>query len=155
MRALDGHHALVTGGGSGIGAAIALALAADGAAVTVAGRRRAPLEEVCRTLPRAQAIVADVTREPDCARLIESATAAFGPLDIVVANAGAAASAPAARTDLGLWQRMLEVKLTGAFLTVRAATRRPIARGAWCSSPRSPGCRASPTSAPIARPSTA
>jgi NAD(P)-dependent dehydrogenase (short-subunit alcohol dehydrogenase family) len=121
MRALDGHHALVTGGGSGIGAAIALALAADGAAVTVAGRRRAPLEDVCRTLPRAQAIVADVTREPDCARLIESATAAFGPLDIVVANAGAAASAPAARTDLGLWQRMLDVNLTGAFLTVRAA----------------------------------
>jgi NAD(P)-dependent dehydrogenase (short-subunit alcohol dehydrogenase family) len=118
---LDGHHALVTGGGTGIGAAIAAALAADGAAVTIAGRRRAPLDEVCRTLARAQAIMADVTRELDCARLIESATATFGPIDIVVANAGAAESAPAARTDLALWQRMLDVNLTGAFLTVRAA----------------------------------
>ena len=118
---LEGHHALVTGGGTGIGAAIATALAAEGAAITVAGRRREPLEAVCRTLPRAQAVVADVTREADCAAMARTATAGFGPIDIVVANAGAAESAPASRTDMALWQRMLDVNLTGAFLTVRAS----------------------------------
>lgn len=117
---LDGHHALVTGGGTGIGAAIAIALAREGAAVTVAGRRLAQLEDVCRTLPRAQAVVADVTSEADCSRMIDAA-GAFGPVDIVVPNAGAAESAPVGRTDLALWQRMLDVNLTGAFLTVRAA----------------------------------
>ena len=117
---LDGHHALITGGGTGIGAAIAAALAAEGAAVTVAGRRRAPLDAVCRTLPRAQAVVADVTREADCVAMVQTATAAFGPIDIVIANAGAAESAPASRTDLALWQRMIDLNLTGAFLTVRA-----------------------------------
>ena len=117
---LEGHHALVTGGGTGIGAAIAAALAREGAAVTVAGRRRAPLEAVCRGLPRAQAVVADVTREADCAAMVQAATAGFGPVDIVIANAGAAESAPASRTDLALWQRMIDLNLTGAFLTVRA-----------------------------------
>ncbi len=120
MGILDGHHALVTGGGTGIGAAIAAALAGDGAAVTVAGRRREPLEAVSRTLPRAQAVVADVAREDDCVAMVQTATASFGPIDIVVANAGAAESAPASRTDLGVWQRMIDLNLTGAFLTVRA-----------------------------------
>ena len=117
---LDGHHALVTGGGTGIGAAIAAALAREGAAVTVAGRRLGPLENVCRALPRAQAVTADVTSEDDCARMIEAASS-FGAIDIVVPNAGGAESAPASKTDLALWRRMLDVNLTGAFLTVRAA----------------------------------
>jgi NAD(P)-dependent dehydrogenase (short-subunit alcohol dehydrogenase family) len=121
MAALSGHHALVTGGGTGIGAAIAAALAADGAAVTLAGRRAAPLDAVCRQLRQAQAVVADVTREPDCAAMVQAARAGFGPIDIVIANAGAAESAAAARTDLALWQRMIAVNLTGAFLTVKAA----------------------------------
>lgn len=121
MGVLDGHHALVTGGGTGIGAAIASALAADGASVTAVGRRLPPLQDMCRVLPAAHAVVADVTREADCAAMVESAAARFGPIDIVVANAGAAESAPASKTDLALWQRMLDVNLTGAFLTVRAA----------------------------------
>ena len=120
-RVLDGHHALVTGGGTGIGAAIAAALGAEGAAVTVTGRRLAPLDEVCRRMPRAQAVMADVTRESDCAAMVRSATEAFGPIDIVVANAGAAESSPASRMDVALWQRMIDVNLNGAFLTVRAA----------------------------------
>ena len=121
MQPLANHHALVTGGGTGIGAAIAVSLASAGAAVTVAGRRLAPLEAVCHGLPRAQAVVADVTREADCAALVQAATARFGPLDIVVANAGAAESARAGKTDLRMWQRMIDVNLTGAFLTARAA----------------------------------
>ena len=121
MGALDGQHALVTGGGSGIGAAIATALAAQGAAVTVAGRRRAPLESVAARLPRGLAVTADVTREADCVAMAAAARAAFGPIDIVVANAGAAESVAVAATDLAHWQRMLDVNLTGAFLTMKAA----------------------------------
>ena len=119
MGALTGRHALITGGGSGIGAAIARAFAAEGAAVSLAGRRMQPLQEVARGL-RATAIAADVSREPDCAAMAEAARAAFGPVDIVVANAGLAESAPIAKTTLAQWRRIMDVKLTGAFLTVRA-----------------------------------
>ena len=121
MGALDGRHALITGGGSGIGAAIARALAGEGAAVCVAGRRKAPLEDVAGKLPRAAAVVADVTREADCAAMVEAARAAHGPLDIVIANAGGAESAPFAKTSLDDWKATLDGNLTGAFLTVKAA----------------------------------
>jgi NAD(P)-dependent dehydrogenase (short-subunit alcohol dehydrogenase family) len=128
MGALENHHALVTGGGSGIGAAIARALAGAGAAVSLAGRRQAPLDDIAASLPKAVAISADVTREADCAAMVAAARAAHGPIDIVIANAGMAESAPVAKIDLGHWQRTLDVNLTGAFLTVRAALG-DIARG--------------------------
>jgi NAD(P)-dependent dehydrogenase (short-subunit alcohol dehydrogenase family) len=121
MDALAGRHALVTGGGSGIGAAIARALSEAGAAVTVAGRDKGKLEAVARGLRHASIAVADVTREADCEAMVAAARAQHGPLDIVVANAGAAESAPFGRIDRGHWQRMLEVNLSGAFLTARAA----------------------------------
>jgi NAD(P)-dependent dehydrogenase (short-subunit alcohol dehydrogenase family) len=121
MAGLANHHALITGGGTGIGAAIARALAEAGAAVSVAGRRKAPLDKVAASLPKATAISADVTREADCAAMVEAARAAFGPIDIVIANAGMAESAPAAKIDLSHWQRAIDVNLTGAFLTVKAA----------------------------------
>jgi NAD(P)-dependent dehydrogenase (short-subunit alcohol dehydrogenase family) len=120
-QALTERHALITGAGSGIGAAIALALSAAGAAVSLVGRRAAPLEEVAASLERARTIVADVTREQHTAAMVRRARAAHGPIDIVVANAGAAESAPIGRLDLAHWQRMLDVNLTGAFLTVKAA----------------------------------
>jgi NAD(P)-dependent dehydrogenase (short-subunit alcohol dehydrogenase family) len=121
MGLLDGKHALITGGGTGIGAAVAQALSEAGAAVSLAGRRKAPLLAVAARLPRAAAIVADVTKADDCAAMVEAAHAAFGPLDIVIANAGAAESASAAKTTATLWQRMIGVNLTGAFQTVQAA----------------------------------
>lgn len=121
MAALDGRHALVTGGGSGIGAAIARALSDAGAAVTIAGRDKGKLEAVARGLHNGAVAVADVTRETDCEAMVASARAQRGPLDIVVANAGAAESAPFGKIDRGHWQRMIEVNLTGAFLTARAA----------------------------------
>ena len=121
MGALDGKHALITGGGTGIGAAIARALAEAGAAVSIAGRRIEPLQEVARSLPKATAIVADVSKEADTEAMVKAARDAHGPIDILIANAGAAESAPFARIDLAHWQRMLDVNLTGSFLTARAA----------------------------------
>jgi NAD(P)-dependent dehydrogenase (short-subunit alcohol dehydrogenase family) len=120
-RLLEDRHALITGGGTGIGAAIAVALSAAGATVSLVGRRSAPLEEVAENLERACTIVADVTREEDTAAMVEAARAAHGPVDILVANAGAAESAPIGRLDLAHWQRMLDVNLTGAFLSAKAA----------------------------------
>jgi NAD(P)-dependent dehydrogenase (short-subunit alcohol dehydrogenase family) len=121
MGALDGLHALITGGGSGIGAAIAVALSAEGAAVSLVGRRKAPLNEIAKKLPKATAITADITNAADCAAMVQAARAAHGPIDIVVANAGVAESAPAAKISAEHWQRMIGVNLTGAFLTVQAA----------------------------------
>jgi NAD(P)-dependent dehydrogenase (short-subunit alcohol dehydrogenase family) len=118
---MDSRHALITGGGSGIGAAIARQLAETGVRVSLVGRRRQPLETLAANLKGAYAITADVTLEADAAAMVEQARRANGPIDIVIANAGAAESAPVARLDLGHWQRMLAVNLTGAFLTVKAA----------------------------------
>lgn len=118
---MHGRHALVTGGGSGIGAAVAQLLADAGATVSLAGRRAEPLRKVAAGLQHASTIVADVSLEADADAMVEQARIANGPIDIVVANAGAAESAPALKLDFGHWQRMLGVNLTGAFLTVKAA----------------------------------
>jgi NAD(P)-dependent dehydrogenase (short-subunit alcohol dehydrogenase family) len=130
---LAGRHALITGGGTGIGAAIARTLSRAGAAVSLAGRRAAVLRETADRLPKAAAIVADVTREADVVAMVAAARTAHGPIDILIANAGAAESAPIAKVDLAHWQRMLDVNLTGAFLCARAAlpdiTRRDAGHG--------------------------
>jgi len=116
-------HALVTGGSSGIGRAIALALAADGAAVTICGRRGDALRAVAAEADALHPVVADVTDEASVENLYREAEAARGPFDIVVANAGIASSAPAWKTSLADWTRTLDVNLTGAFLTVRPALK--------------------------------
>ena len=123
MGALDGWHALVTGGGTGIGAAIARALAAGGRRGVACRAPKAPLDDVARSLPKATAIIADVTSAADCEAMVAAARAAHGPIDIVIANAGAAESAPAAKISAEHWQRMIGVNLTGAFFTVQAALR--------------------------------
>ncbi|BCM16978.1 SDR family NAD(P)-dependent oxidoreductase [Mesorhizobium sp. J8] len=127
-QAILGKHALVTGGGSGVGKAIALALAEAGVAITICGRREAALAEVAKESDRIFAVAADVTNEAEMAALHEKAEAARGPLDIVIANAGMAASAPAPKTALADWQRTLDVNLTGAFLTVKPALAGMLAR---------------------------
>jgi NAD(P)-dependent dehydrogenase (short-subunit alcohol dehydrogenase family) len=121
MGALAGRHALITGGGTGIGAAIARALAGAGASISIIGRRRAPLDEVAAGLENAVAIAADVTRENDCKAMTSAARRIHGPIDIVIANAGMADSGPIAKIDLAHWQRTIDVNLTGAFLTVKSA----------------------------------
>lgn len=116
-----GKHALVTGGGSGVGRAIALALAEAGIDVTICGRREAELAKVAGENDRIFSIAADVTNEAAMTSLYETAEAARGPFDIVVANAGMAGSTAAHKTTLADWQRTLDVNLTGAFLTVKPA----------------------------------
>jgi NAD(P)-dependent dehydrogenase (short-subunit alcohol dehydrogenase family) len=118
---LTGQHALVTGGGTGIGAAIALELTRAGAAVTISGRRREPLTALAAGHPGMHIVEADVTDEGAVAAMFDAARDGHGPVTIAVANAGAAESAPMSRVDLAHWQRMIDVNLTGAFLTMRSA----------------------------------
>lgn len=114
-------HALVTGGGSGIGEAIAVSLAEAGVAVTVCGRRKDELDRVAARSKLITAAVADVTDEASIAAVHQNAAKAGKPFDIVVANAGIALSSPAHRTSLADWQKTIDVNLTGAFLTVKPA----------------------------------
>lgn len=121
-KSLVNRHAFITGAGSGIGAAAAVALAAAGATVSLAGRRLEPLQATAATLgDRAGAIVTlDVTDEAAIAAAAEQAEAAHGPVDILVANAGAAASCLFDKTERATWDAMLAVNLTGVWLTTRA-----------------------------------
>ena len=128
-EALSGRHAVVTGGGRGIGAAIAAALAAAGAKLTLMGRTLALLEEKAAALPAARAIACDVTDEQAVAAAFAQATEAFGPVTILINNAGGAASAPLARTSLELFRQMLDVNLVSAFLCSRAVLPGMLAQG--------------------------
>ena len=112
---LTGRSVLITGGGTGVGADLARGFAGQGAAVVIAGRRAEPLEAVAQGAQNIRALQADVTQEADIQALFQAA----GPVDIVIANAGAASSAPLTRTSLQDWNVMLAVNLTGVFLTLR------------------------------------
>jgi len=125
-----GAHALVTGGGTGVGRMVALALAEAGARVTICGRRADALDKVAAEHAGIHALTADVTSERSVEALYETAQAARGPFDIVVANAGIAESAPAAKVTLEQWNRIVSVNLTGAFLTVKPALGLMQKRGA-------------------------
>jgi NAD(P)-dependent dehydrogenase (short-subunit alcohol dehydrogenase family) len=119
--ALAGKHALVTGGGRGIGAAIAGALAAAGARVTLLGRTTAELEETASALPGdARAVTADVTDAGQVERAFAEARDAGGAISILVNNAGLAKSRPLAKGDEAFWRMMLDVNLTGAWHCTRA-----------------------------------
>jgi NAD(P)-dependent dehydrogenase (short-subunit alcohol dehydrogenase family) len=117
MGSLEGQRALISGAGSGIGAAIATALASEGAQPILVGRDHARLEEVAAQVgDRAETAVCDVTDEAAVERLAAGA----GRVDLLVNNVGGAESEPLTRTDIALWRRMLEVNATTAFLMCRA-----------------------------------
>jgi len=123
-RPLEGRHALVTGAGGGIGAAISAALAQAGARVSLAGRRGAALRAAAQRLPEGAATVIDgfdVTDTNSIRRGLDRARAAFGPLAILVNNAGDAPSAPFRKTDASMWSHVLATNLSSVHLVTQAA----------------------------------
>lgn len=126
---LQGRHALVTGAARGIGAAIARALAAEGATLTLLGRSAASLQTLADELNASKAesapthgiALADVADAEQVAAAFAQARTQRGPITVLVNNAGQAESAPFAKTSLDLWQRMLAVNLTGSFVCAQAA----------------------------------
>jgi len=118
---LTGLHALVTGAGRGIGAAIVRTLAAAGADITLLGRSQPALAGVAAALGavRRSCQVADVSNAESVRAAIGAARAAIGPITVLVNNAGQALSGPLGATDDALWQSMLSVNLTGTFLCMR------------------------------------
>lgn len=116
----DTRHALITGGGSGIGAAIAQRLSSEGMFVTVVGRRQQPLEALVSELPRAQWVCVDVTDPAAMRDAFKTAGNRFGPVNVAVANAGSASSAPFVRLDPEDVQSMLNVNVMGVFNTFQA-----------------------------------
>jgi NAD(P)-dependent dehydrogenase (short-subunit alcohol dehydrogenase family) len=146
MMRLAGRHALVTGGGSGIGAAIARALAAEKARVTLVGRRQEALDAIATELRSSRAksrgarpdlsgerpsttlgtsevgvFAADITDPAQVAAAMQAARSANGPIDILINNAGAAESAPFHKLTLDAWRQALAVNLDALFLVTQAA----------------------------------
>jgi NAD(P)-dependent dehydrogenase (short-subunit alcohol dehydrogenase family) len=139
--------ALVTGGGSGIGAAVARRLAADGMDVCVAGRRREPLEAVAGEIG-GHAVVADVSTPTGGGEAVASAVERFGRLDALVCCAGAGAGGTVVDQTLERWERVLATNLTGVFLTCQAALPHLLrSRGAIVTVASLAGLRAAPASA--------
>lgn len=123
-----GRTALVTGGGSGLGRAIALAFAAEGANVVVAGRTEAPLKETVELIEgaggKALAVTADVSRSADLTALVTATVDRFGSLDVAVNNAGILrAGQPVAELPEEDWRTMLDINVTGVLLALQAEVR--------------------------------
>ena len=117
---LEGKVAIVSGGGTGIGAAAARLFAREGANVVVTGRRAEPLEEVAAETG-CRVVAGDTADDHHVREAVAAAVDAFGGLDIVVANAGLGFGGAAVDVDDERWDRTLDVNVTGAFRLVRAA----------------------------------
>lgn len=125
---LDGKVAIVSGGGSGIGAATARRFATEGANVLVTGRRSEPLEAVAAEVG-GRAVPGDVAAPGHAEAVVEAATEAFGGLDVVVANAGVGFGGTAGDVDDERWTATIDVNVTGALRLVRASIPALLARG--------------------------
>lgn len=119
-KALDGRHALITGGGTGIGAAAAQHLNAMGARLSLLGRRIEPLQSVAEALG-GTTIQCDVTHPDRIQQAFDEARAENGPIDLLIVNAGIAESAPFHRTGRESWDRIIATNLTAAFDCARLA----------------------------------
>jgi 3-oxoacyl-[acyl-carrier protein] reductase len=131
---LTGKVALVSGAGKNIGRAIALRLAADGAAVVVNGRSdaaalEAVVGEISAAGGSAMAALADVSQPEAVAAMVTAAEARFGGVDILVSNAGLRRQTPFLQMELAEWREILSVALDGAFLLARAVAPLMVARG--------------------------
>lgn len=141
---LHGKRVLITGGGSGLGADLARGFAAAGAEVVISGRRADALARVAQNGIRA--VQADVTDEASVTAMFVAA----GRCDIVIANAGAADSAPMSRTTLAQWNAMIAVNLTGVFLTLREGLNQMPGWGRLIAIASTAGLRGYPKIAPYA-----
>jgi meso-butanediol dehydrogenase / (S,S)-butanediol dehydrogenase / diacetyl reductase len=138
--------ALVTGGGTGIGAATARRLAADGYAVAVTGRRTEPIEAIAAEID-GLAIVSDTSVGADAERAVAEAVSRFGRLDALVLNAGIGAEGSLLDSTQEAFERVIATNLTGAFLMARAAIGQLVERrGAIVTVSSAAGLRASPES---------
>ncbi|WP_262269549.1 SDR family NAD(P)-dependent oxidoreductase [Microvirga yunnanensis] len=129
MTPLTGRHALVTGGGRGIGRAIAASLVKAGATVTVAGRSPASLEQAVAQGDAHAAAVADVTDPQAIQRAVRDAVERHGPVDLMIANAGSAASAPFLKSGPDMFRQMLDVNLLGVTTMTQAVLGTMMERG--------------------------
>jgi meso-butanediol dehydrogenase/(S,S)-butanediol dehydrogenase/diacetyl reductase len=120
---LEGKVALVTGGGAGIGAAIAERFVKEGAKVCITGRRQQMLDKVAQSLPSGTVTTCsgDVSKDADVARMVATTVAFGGKLDVLVNNAAASSQAPVADLSREEWQKIFDVNLTGPFLLMKAA----------------------------------
>jgi NAD(P)-dependent dehydrogenase (short-subunit alcohol dehydrogenase family) len=128
MASLAGQHAVVTGGGRGIGRATAAALLQAGAKVTVIGRGEAALQDAVQQRHATAFAVADVTNEQALAEQIARSVAAHGPVDILVANAGGTGSAPFGQTSPAQFREIFDLNVMGVVHAVRAVLDGMIAR---------------------------
>ena len=123
MADFAGKVAIITGAGSGIGAATARRFAQDGAAVVLAGRRAGKLEDVAKSLPAERVFIhpTDVASEAGCTALIAAAIDRFGRLDVLVNNAGTATFGAFAEIDIAEYHRTMQTNLDGVVYCIRAA----------------------------------
>jgi NAD(P)-dependent dehydrogenase (short-subunit alcohol dehydrogenase family) len=128
---LKGKVALITGGGTGIGAAITERFVKEGAKVCITGRRQQMIEKVAKSLPSGTVVTCsgDVSKDADVARMVEKTLSFGGKLDVLVNNAGISPQAPV--TDLAReeWQKVFDVNLTGPFLLMKASIPHMIKAG--------------------------
>jgi len=120
---LKGKTALITGGGTGIGAAIARRFVADGAKICITGRRQEVLDQVAQSLPEDMVATCsgDVSKYEDVERMVETALKFEGRLDVLVNNAGIDPGGTVTDLDLEIWQKVIDVNLTGSFLAMKAS----------------------------------
>lgn len=124
MKTLDGKIAIVTGGGSGIGRGLAVALAEEGARVIVCGRRMSKLEETVQAVRElggeALAISADIANEQDVDRVVKTTLDKYGQIDILINNAGVYAGAEVHKLEPATWDEVMAINLRGPYLATRA-----------------------------------
>ena len=128
---LKGKIALITGGGTGIGEALAKRFVADGAKVCITGRRQEKLDQVAASLPKDSVATCsgDVSSLPDVERMVETTLKLGGKIDVLVNNAGIDPPGKITEVDINVWKRVLEVNLTGPFHTMRVAIPHMIKNG--------------------------